>query len=157
MFLSILLPLSQNLTPSLRTTSYVHESRRWQTFSLFALSELVCNKNVIHPILLFPTFSPEASSPLEHYRRTDGRTDGRTTFFTPCSLTSSFFHWACGALPAGATLLGWPRFLLFVNQFLAVVRQKKILVIFGIWTRDQNLACNHRVTPPPPHHLHQEP
>ena len=51
--------------------------RRWQTFSLFALLELVCSKNVFHPILLFPTNLPQASSPLECY--------GRTTFFTPCS------------------------------------------------------------------------
>ena len=45
--------------------------RRWQTSSLFALSELVCTKNVFYPILLFPTFSPQASSPLSHHRRTD--------------------------------------------------------------------------------------
>ena len=73
MFLSILLPLSRNLIPSLRTTSYVHESRRWQTFSLFALTELVCTKKIFYPILLFSTFSPQASSPLERYRQKDGQ------------------------------------------------------------------------------------
>jgi len=45
-----------------RTISYVNELRRWQTFSLFALSELVFpfslselvfSKNVFYPILLF--------------------------------------------------------------------------------------------------------
>jgi hypothetical protein len=86
------------LTPSLyRTISYVNESRRWQTFSLFALSELVyslfalselvCTKNVFYPILLFPTFSPQASSPLERSRQKDRGTD----FFTPRYLSSFFF------------------------------------------------------------------
>ena len=31
--------------------------------------------------------------------------------------------------------------------------KKEKLAIFGIWTRDQNLACNRYVTPPTPHHL----
>jgi len=65
------------------TISYVNESRRWQTFSLFALSELVyslfslselvlvCTKNVICPIILFPTYLPQADSLLERYRQTD--------------------------------------------------------------------------------------
>ena len=74
MFLSILLPLSQKLTPSLCTTSYVHESRRWQTFSLFALSELVCTKNVFTLFyyslyFLTPSFFPFKPS------QTDRRTD----------------------------------------------------------------------------------
>ncbi len=86
MFLSILPPLSRNLTPSLRTTLYVHESRRWQTVSLFELSELVCTKNVFYPILLFPIFSTQASSPLER----SGWTDRGTDFFTPCYLSSFF-------------------------------------------------------------------
>ncbi len=42
--------------------------------------------------------------------QTDRQTDGRTAFFTPCYLSSFFFHWARGALPAGATLLGWPNY-----------------------------------------------
>ena len=116
MFLSISLPLSRNLIPSLyRTISYVNESRRWQTFSLFALSELVyslfalselvCTKNVFYPILLFPTFSPQASSLLERYGRTDGQISTH-----PDTLLLFFFHWARGALPAGTTLLGWPNY-----------------------------------------------
>jgi hypothetical protein len=48
-------------------------------------------------------------------------------------------------------------FRLFANKFLSVVCQQQKIVIFGIWTRDQNLACNHRITPPPPRHLHQRP
>jgi len=77
MFLSILLPLSQNLTPSLCTTLYVHESRRWQTFSLFALLELVSTKNIFYPILLFSLLSHPKLLPLWSVpdRRTDGRTD----------------------------------------------------------------------------------
>ncbi len=103
MFLSILLQLSRNLAPSLRTTSYVQESRRWQSFSLFGLSELVCNKNVIHPILLFPLLSYPKLLPLWSV------TDRRTTFVTPCSL-SSFFSLSARAPPAGATQLGWPNY-----------------------------------------------
>ncbi len=56
--------------------------RRWQKFSLFALSELVCTKKVFYPILWFPTYSPQASSPLEH--------SGQRKFFTPCYLSSFF-------------------------------------------------------------------
>ncbi len=85
MFLSILLPLSWNLTPSLRTTSYVHESRRWQTFSHFALSELVCTKNVFYPILLFPLLSHPKLLPF--WSVTDRQTDFNTHF----TLTSFFF------------------------------------------------------------------
>jgi len=69
-------------------------------YSLFSLSELVCTKNVFYPILLFHTYLPQADSLLERY--------GRTDFNTPFTL--SFFHWAHGALPAGATLLGWRKY-----------------------------------------------
>jgi hypothetical protein len=102
-FLSISLPLSRNLTPSLyHTIFYVNESRRWQTFSLFALSELVyslfalselvCTKNVFYPILLFPLLSHPKLLPLWSV------TDGRTNFNTPRYQSSFFFHWARGAL-----------------------------------------------------------
>ena len=60
------------------------------SFSLFALSELVCTKKVFYPILLFPTFSPQASSPLERSRQTD-RIEGQRKFFTPCYRSSFFF------------------------------------------------------------------
>ncbi len=53
-----LLLLYQNLTPSLRTT---------------VPSELVCTKNVFYPILLIPTYLPQASSPLERSRQTEGQ------------------------------------------------------------------------------------
>ncbi len=36
--------------------------RRWQTFSLFALSELVCTKNVLYPIII-PYFLPPSFFP----------------------------------------------------------------------------------------------
>ena len=60
----------------------------------------------ILPYFIIPsTFSPQASSPLSHHRRTDREIS------TPLSpLLLSFFHWARGALPAGATLLGWPNY-----------------------------------------------
>ena len=72
----------------------------------FLISELVCTKKVFYPILWFPTYSPQADSLLERYRRTDGQ----RKFFTPIVL---FFHWACGPyciVPTGATLLGWPNY-----------------------------------------------
>jgi len=55
----------------------------------------------ILPYFIIPsTFSPQASSPLERYGRTDGQIS------TPLSpLLLSFFHWARRALPAGATQL----------------------------------------------------
>ena len=112
MFLSISLPLSRNLTPSI-TISYVNESRRWQTFSLFALSklayslfvlsELVCTKKVPYPIhyslLIYPKLILLWSVP-------DRQTDGQGS--SPLVPLFFFFHWAHGALPAGANLLGWP-------------------------------------------------
>ena len=58
------------------------------------------------PYLIVPsTFSPQASSPLECSRQKD-------RILHPLFLTLSylFFHWARGALPAGATLLGWPNY-----------------------------------------------
>ena len=91
MFLSISLPLSRTLTPSLSYHIIVSKPNlKGETFSLFALSELVYSlfllselvftKNVFYPILLFPTFSPQASSPLERYWQTDS-----------CSLNKGFF------------------------------------------------------------------
>ncbi len=56
-------------------------------YSLFLLSELVCTKNVFYPILLFPTFSPQASSSLSHH----GQTEGQRNFNTPRYLSSFFF------------------------------------------------------------------
>ncbi len=105
MFLSILLPLSRNLTLSLCATSYVHETRRWQTFSLFEISELVCTikVKVFYPILLFPTHLPQASSLLERSRQTEGRTDNilhpllPKFFFFPLSAwgpTQAQLYWA---------------------------------------------------------------
>jgi hypothetical protein len=54
------------------------------SFSLFALSELVCTKNVFYPILLIPLLSHPELLPLWSVP------DGRTTFFTPCYLSSFF-------------------------------------------------------------------
>ena len=46
--------------------------RRKQTFSLFALSELVCDQKHILPHIIIPsTFSPQAYSLLERSRRTE--------------------------------------------------------------------------------------
>jgi hypothetical protein len=105
---------------------------RWQTFSLFALSELV----YIFPFLtigismyqkwnspyfiLFPTFSPQAYSLLERSRWTD-----RFQHPLLCSLSYFFFHWGRGALPTGATLLGWPNYGVDgrLNKFISIDKQ----------------------------------
>ncbi len=42
-------------------------------FSLFALSELVCTKHILLYFIIPSTLSPQASSPLEHYRWTEGQ------------------------------------------------------------------------------------
>jgi hypothetical protein len=57
MFLSILLLLSRNLTPSL-----VPQTIRISMY-----------QQNIYPILLFPTYIPKASSPLERSRQTEGQ------------------------------------------------------------------------------------
>jgi hypothetical protein len=140
MFLSISLPLSRNLTPSLsyHVVSYVNESRRWQTFSLFALSELVyslfslselvCTNKEFYPIILLPLLSHPKLLPL--WSVTDRQTEGRTTFFTPYG---SFFHWARGALPAGATLLGWPNY--GVDGRLNKCVASCLRIFFSIWVQ----------------------
>ncbi len=80
MFLSLL--LSRNLTPSLSYhIVHVNESQRWQTFSLFALSELIFpfftigismyQNNMVPYFIITSTFSPQAYSLLERHRRTD--------------------------------------------------------------------------------------
>jgi hypothetical protein len=144
MFFSILLPLSRNLTPSLRTTSYVHESRRWQTFSLFALSELVCTKNIFYPILLLPLLSHPKLNPFWSIP------DGQTNFNTPCSLSSFFFHWACGALPAGATLLGWPNYGVALDGRLNKVKCKghDIYLPFWWWLCFRRIHWSLKPSPP---------
>jgi len=83
--------------------------RRWQTFSLFALSELVCTKNVFYPILLFPLLSHPKLLPL--WSVPDGQKDGQIS--TPPITLVLFFPTECaGPYPqaqlywAGRTM-GW--------------------------------------------------
>ena len=96
MLIFILVPLSWNLTASL--SYHIVRTQIMKVtafFFLFSLSEFIYQNGIL-PYALFPTFLPQAFSLTQ------------TTFFTPCSL--SFFHWACKALPTGATLLGWPNY-----------------------------------------------
>ncbi len=110
MFLSILLPLSRNLTPSLRTTLYIHELRRWQTFSLFALSELVCTKNVIYPILWFLLLIYSKLLPL--WSITDRQTDRENSSPPVTQVFFSLSTWGptCRCNSTGLAELwgGWP-------------------------------------------------
>ncbi len=57
--------------------------------------------NNCHPLLLFPTYSPQAYSLLEHPTQTE-------KILHSLFPKLFFFHWARGTLSAGATLLGWP-------------------------------------------------
>jgi len=64
----------------------------------------------ILPYFVIPsTYSPQASSPLEHYRQTDRQTEKilhpllPKFFFFPTERAGPY-------LPAGATLLGWPNY-----------------------------------------------
>jgi len=84
--------------PSRRRPAVEVEAVQWAP-----LGPIMYQKSILpYSILLFPTYSPQADSLLERSRQTD--------FNTPFTLTSFFFHWARGALPAGATLLGWPNY-----------------------------------------------
>ncbi len=96
MFLSISLPLSRNLTPSLshhivrKRIAKVTDFLSFCPFgiSIFPLLTIAIGismcQNRILPYFVIPcTFSPQASSPLSHH--------GQTDFNTPCSLSSFFF------------------------------------------------------------------
>ena len=75
--------------------------RIWQTCSLFAWSELLCTNKVFNPIhyslLIYPMLIP-------FHTRIDKILHPLFPYFPPP-------HWARGALPAGATLLGWPNYV----------------------------------------------
>jgi hypothetical protein len=73
------------------------------SFFLFELSEFVCTKNVFYPILLFPLLSHPKLLPL--WSVPDGQHSS-----PPVTYFFFYWHWARGALPAGATLLGWPNY-----------------------------------------------
>ena len=118
--------LSWNLTPSLRT-----KLQRWQTFSFFALLELVCTKKVPYPIhyslLIYPKLILLWSVP-------DGLTDWQRKFFTPCSLSSFFSTERTGPYPqaqlywAGRTvgwMANWTRERQKAKLALHVIRMQK--------------------------------
>ena len=116
MFLSISLPLSRNLTPSLsyHIISYVNQIAKVTVFlsfcpfgiSIFPFLTIgisMYQKRILPYFIIPSTFSPQASSPLER--------SGQTEKILHPLLPKFFFSlWAHGALPAGATLLGWPNY-----------------------------------------------
>ncbi len=126
----ILVPLSWNSTDSLyRTILYLHKLQRWQSFSLFALLELVCTKNVFTLYIIPYLFTPSLF-PFEALL-----TDRLPKFFTPCS-QSNFFIERVGPYPqaqlywAGQTV-GWMadriRFGVSVSLGLKVVLSKRLV------------------------------
>ncbi len=128
MSLSILLPLSQNLTPSLCTTLYVHTSQRWQTFSLFALSESVYTEKYLtlyYSLLIYP-------KRILLWSVTDGLTDWLTEKILHPLLPNSFFSiermgpypeaqlcWAGWTVGWMASLMSF--LLFFVTHFVFVM------------------------------------
>jgi hypothetical protein len=115
MFLSILLPLSRNLTPSL---SYHIVRKRIakvtdflsfcpfgiRIFPFLTIGISMYQKRILPYFIIPSTFSPQASSPLERYRQ--------RKFYTPCYLSSFFPTERAGPYPqaqlywAGQTM-GW--------------------------------------------------
>jgi hypothetical protein len=98
MFLSILQPLSRNLTPSLSyhiVRTRITKVTDFLSFFPFGISIFpfctigisMYQKRILPYFIIPSTFSPQASSPLERSRRTDRGTD----FFTPRYLSSFFF------------------------------------------------------------------
>jgi hypothetical protein len=71
--------------PSNHSSSICRYQCKGETFSLFALSELDCTKNIFYPILLLPLLSHPKLIPFWSVP------DGQTNFNTPCSLSSFFF------------------------------------------------------------------
>jgi hypothetical protein len=98
MFLSISLPLSRNLTPSLSyhiVRKRIAKVTDFLSFCPFGISIYpfltigisMYQKRFLPYFIIPSTFSPHASSPLERSRQTEGR----TTFFTPSYLSYFFF------------------------------------------------------------------
>ena len=98
MFLSISLPLSLNLTPSLSyhiVRKRIAKVTDFLSFCPFGISIFpfltigisMYQKRILPYFIIPSTFSPQVSSPLER----SGRTDRRTDFNTPRYLSSFFF------------------------------------------------------------------
>ena len=87
MFLSISLPLSQNLTPSLLYHILRTRITKVTNFLPFCTIGISMYQKCILPYFVIPsTSSPQADTPFEH----SGQTDRRTDFFTPCYVSSFF-------------------------------------------------------------------
>jgi hypothetical protein len=109
MFLSISLPLSRNLTPSLSyhiVRKRIAKVTDFLSFCPFGISifpfltiGISMYQKRILPYIIIPYFLTPSFFPFGALQ-----TDRQRNFNTPCYLSSFFFHWARGALPAGATL-----------------------------------------------------
>ena len=111
MFLSISLPLSRNLTPSLsyhivrkriaKVTDFLSLFPFGISIFPFLTIGISMYQKPILPYFIIPYFLIPSFFPFGELQ-----TEGRTTFFTPFF----FFSPEPGALPAGAPLLGWPNY-----------------------------------------------
>ncbi len=103
---------------------------RWQSlshlhfFPFCTIGISMYQKRILPYFIIPSTFSPQASSPLEH--------SGQRNFNTPFTLTSFFFHWARGALPAGATLLGWPNYGVMAD-WTSCVERLNATIMLGLY------------------------
>jgi len=117
MFLSILLPLSRNLTPSLsyhivrkriaKVTDFLSFCPfRISIFPFLTIGISMYQKRIL-PYFVIPfTFSPQASSPLERYRRTDGHPLLPKFFFFPLSTRGPTRR--CNSTGLAELWGGWP-------------------------------------------------
>ena len=96
MFLSISLPLSRNLTPSLSyhiVRKRIAKVTDFLSFCPFGISIFpfltigisMYQKRILPYFIIPSTFSPQASSPLERYRQTNLNTHTLLLFFFPLS------------------------------------------------------------------------
>jgi hypothetical protein len=117
MFLSISLPLSRNLTPSLLYHNIVRKRivkvTDFLSFCPFGISIFpfltigisMYQKRILPHIIIPSTFLPQAYSLLERSRQTDKFQHPPLPYFFFFSTERAGPY-----LPAGATLLGWPNY-----------------------------------------------
>ena len=70
-FFQSLLPLSRNLTPTLRTIIRTRIAKVTNFFPFCTIGISMYQKRILPYFIIPSTFSPQASSPLNHHRRTE--------------------------------------------------------------------------------------
>ena len=81
------IPVTPSLCKSIVVPYVDTNAKVTNCFPFCTIGISMYQKSILPHFIIPSTFSPQASSPLERYRQKDGR----TTFFTPCYLSSFFF------------------------------------------------------------------